>query len=160
MLYRLGLTFGLVLTCLAATTTVTLAESATVEIQFSGTIPERTSVSIPTNQVAESLSSSSLKTLEASQPSNNITNLRFNSTRSTDVIVSPPQFVSGSHPEPQGTTHSSLLKVGTDTNNLGRTSATMPPGETDLQLQTLIKAPQDFPPGTYNYTTTLTTIIP
>ncbi|BAZ37202.1 hypothetical protein NIES4101_31230 [Calothrix sp. NIES-4101] len=164
MLYRLGLTSGLVLTCLAATATVTLAESATVEIQFSGTIPERTSVSIPTNQTAESLPSSSLKTLESSQPSNNITNLRFNSTRSTDIIVSPPQFVSGSHPEPKGTTHSSLLKVGTDTNNqtnnIDSNNVTISAGETDLQLQTLIKAPQDFPPGTYNYTTTLTTIIP
>jgi hypothetical protein len=188
MLYRLAIASGLMLTCLAATTTTALAESATVEIQFSGTVLERTSVSIPTNQTGESISSSSLKaitsssgaasptlsypagTLKAnanaplsfpnpsSKPGHNITNLRFNSTRSSNIIVSPPQFVSGSHPEPQGTTHSSLLKLATDTNTINSTNATIPPGETDLQLQTLIKAPQNFPSGTYNYTTTLTIV--
>ncbi|PAX52559.1 hypothetical protein [Brunnivagina elsteri] len=154
MRYRLALTSALVLTCVAATTTATLAESTTVEVQFSGTVPERTSISIP-NQPGESLSGSSFKAIKSSQPGNNITNLRFNSTRSSDIIVSPPQFVSGSHPEPQGTTRSSLLKLGRDTKS---TNATIPPGETDLQLQTLIKAPQNFPPGTYNYTTTLTIV--
>jgi hypothetical protein len=177
MLYRLALTSALVLTCVAVTTTATLAESASVEIQFSGTVPERTSISIPTNPAEEGLSTSSLKaitslsypagTLKAnanaptsftnpsSKPGHNITNLRFNSTRSSNIIVSPPQFVSGSHPEPQGTTHSSLLKLGGGTKS---TNATIPPGETDLQLQTLIKAPQNFPSGTYNYTTTLTIV--
>ncbi|NJL61546.1 MAG: hypothetical protein HC903_06610 [Methylacidiphilales bacterium] len=157
MLYRLALTSALVLTYVAATTTETLAESTSVEVQFSGTVPERTSISIPTNQPGESLSSSSFKAIKSSQPGNNITNLRFNSTRSTDIIISPPQFVSGSHPEPKGTTHSSLLKLGAGT-NIDSTNATIPPGETDLQLQTLIKAPQNFPPGTYNYTTTLTIV--
>jgi hypothetical protein len=165
MLYRLALTSALVLTCVAATTTATLAESTTVEIQFSGTVPERTSISIPTNPAREGLSSSSLKAIAphsftnpSSKPGHNITNLRFNSTRSSNIIVSPPQFVSGSHPEPQGTTHSSLLKLATDTNHIDSTNATIPPGETDLQLQTLVKAPQNFPPGTYNYTTTLTIV--
>ncbi len=157
MLYRLALASALVLTCVAATTTDAIAESASVEIQFSGTVPERTSISIPTNPTGEGLSSSSLKAI-SSKPGHNITNLRFNSTRSNNIIVSPPQFVSGSHPEPKGTNHSSSLKFATDTSNIDSTNTTIPAGETNLQLQTLIKAPQNFPPGTYNYTTTLTII--
>ncbi len=158
MLYRLAITSGLVLTYLAASTTATLAESTTVEVQFSGTVSERTSVSIPTNQVRELLPNSSFKAIKSSQSGNNITNLRFNSSRNTNITISSPQFVSGSHPEPKGTTHSSLLKLATDTHSIDIPNGTIPAGESDLQLQTLIKAPQGFPPGTYNYTTTLTIV--
>jgi hypothetical protein len=152
MFCRFTITSSLILTNILIVAPGAWAEST--EIQFSGVVPERTSVSIsPTPGVPASLKIA--KPLAGER----FTTLHFNSTQSASVVVSDPEFVSGSHPEPKGTTRSSILKLSSDSNSsLDRTFVTIPAGEIDLQLQTLIKTPKNLAPGIYNYKTTLTIV--
>jgi hypothetical protein len=134
------------------------AESTEVEIHFSGVVPERTSVQISPTPASELLSS--VKIIKSS-PGQRSTTLHFNSTQPTNIVVSPPEFVSGSHPEPRGTIHTSFLKFDTERDfpqEGSRNFTTIPAGKVDLQLQTLVKTPQDSPPGIYNYKATLTIV--
>jgi hypothetical protein len=154
MFCRFTITSGLILTNILIAAPSAWAESTEVQIQFSGVVPERTSVSIsPTPGVPASLKIA--KPLAGEK----FTTLHFNSTQSASVAVSDPEFVSGSHPEPQGTTRTSLLKLSSDSNSsVDRTFVTIPAGQVDLQLQTLIKTPKNLAPGIYNYKTTLTIV--
>lgn len=158
MLQRFAITSGLILTNILIVTPATWAESTEIQIHFSGVVPERTSVQITPTNNSELLSS--LKTIKSSQ-GQRFTTLHFNSTQPSNIMVSPPEFVSGSHPEPQGTIRRSTLKFDTD-NDFPQEGlqnfTTIPAGKVDLQLQTLVKTPQDLPPGIYNYKATLTIV--
>ncbi|AFZ00908.1 hypothetical protein [Calothrix sp. PCC 6303] len=156
MLQRFAITSGLILTNILIVTPATWAESTEVQIHFSGVVPERTSVRISPTPNSELLSS--LKIIKSPQGQRSTT-LHFDSTQPSNIIVSPPEFVSGSHPEPRGTVHTSLLKFEQDSSDTsGKNFTTIPAGKVDLQLQTLVKAPQDLPPGIYNYRATLTIV--
>jgi hypothetical protein len=155
MFNRLVLIFGSVL---ASTTFLApFAFAQSVEIQMVGVVQEQATVSIP--NVTEMKVSRDLTKKDKIFQAIDSRNLSFNSNRPVAVIISTPKLVSGSTLDSKETVRKAVLKRGTgNTSIINEKTATLDTGVANLQLETIVQRPQDFPPGNYNYAITVTVV--
>jgi hypothetical protein len=156
MLYRLALTFGLILASTLAIEQAVLAQS--VDVPFNGTVPVQASFSTPTSGSAEPTISTSSGGIPTQFESQTPATLNVQTSTPTTITVSPPRLISGPTPDPTGTTYVGFLKFGSTSvsSNVGGGSAALPEGNNNLEVGMLVERPQTFTPGTYTYVVTLT----
>ncbi|MBE8965497.1 hypothetical protein IQ277_04300 [Nostocales cyanobacterium LEGE 12452] len=161
MLYRLALTSSLVLASALslqafALDRAVLAQSA--DVPFSGTVPAEATFISPASGTAEPTISSNSGGIARNLESQTPATIGVQSSTSATVTVSPPRLVSGPSPDPSGTTHIGFLKFGSTNvrSDVGGGSATLPPGNTNLEVNLLVERPVGFTPGIYTYVVTLT----
>lgn len=156
MLYRLITIVSLTVANAIALSQIALAE--TVDITFSGTVPERTSISIPTIKVEPTNFSALAK---SNNQYNSTTSYKINIQTSTSshINISQPRLVSGSTPEPVGTKHTATLKFGSTviSSDVDYGNATLSAGESNLEIDVSIRS-KTLAPGTYNYVVMLTSL--
>ncbi|MDM9381423.1 hypothetical protein QUB80_11995 [Chlorogloeopsis sp. ULAP01] len=156
MLYHLTLTSSLILASTLAVDRSVLAQS--VDVPFSGTVPVQATFSTPipgsTEPTIPTNSSGAPTKLESHTPAT----ISVQTSTPATIIVSPPRFVSGTTPDPVGTTYVGFLKFGSTSvsSNVGGGSTTLPEGSTNLEVAMLVERPDGFTPGTYTYVVTLT----
>jgi hypothetical protein len=161
MLYRLALTSSLVLASAFslqafALDQAVLAQSA--DVPFSGTVPVEATFTPPASGTAEPTSSSGSGGTPTKLESQTPATIGVQSSTSASVSVSPPRLVSGPSADPSGTTHIGFLKFGSTNvrSDVGGGSATLPAGNTNLEVNLLVERPVAFTPGIYTYVVTLT----
>jgi hypothetical protein len=147
MSHRLALTSGFVLTTVMANPSSALA--ASVDIQFSGTVPEEASVSTVVNISEETVSSSYTKTHKTG---NSSIPLKFSveSNIPTSVTVS---YSNSSQIESEDFSKYSSKKVLT---NFADEDANLPAGTNNIQLDLLLQRLDGFSPAVNNNDVTLT----
>lgn len=139
MLYRQALTSSLILASALAVDQAVLAQN--VDVPFSGTVPVQASFSTPTSGTAEPIistgSAGSPTKLESQTPAS----LNVQTSTPATITVSPPRLISGSSPDPPGTTYVGFLSFGSTSvsSNVGGGSASLPAGSTDLQVGLLVE---------------------
>jgi hypothetical protein len=156
MFHRIALISGLVLATTMLVDKAALAQTA--DVPFSGTVPYQATFSSVTPGTAEPTISSGSRTVGNVFESVSAATIAVQSSKPTTIAISPPRFVSGTSPDPVGTKHVAFLKFGSTTasSEVGGGIATLPVGNTDLQVNMLVQRPEDFPPGNYTYAVTLT----
>jgi hypothetical protein len=76
---------------------------------------------------------------------------------SAAVWVSPPTFVAGPNPDPDGTLSSATIHFnGITLNNSSQAATSLPIGSTDAEVYMRVERPTQFPAGTYRYRVVLT----
>lgn len=155
MFRSLVVTSSLMLVSAIAVSPAALAQS--VDVPFSGTVPVQATFSTATAGTAETTVSSgsgaSTNTFESLTPAT----LSVQSTTPATITVSPPRFVSGATPDPAGTIGIGFLKFGSTNvrSDVGSGTATLPAGETQLEINLSVKRPGVFMPGNYTYVVTV-----
>lgn len=143
MLYRFAIASGLLLTSLFNIVPAALAEVKFSSVQ-SGTIEP---------------SGGDLKVLESVVPGS--INVNVPPDTSAQIQVLSPNLVSGASKDPGGTKRVGTLKF--DSNNLSsdgsNNKATLPAGDTTLEVGLRVVRPVSFTPGTYNYAVNLSITI-
>jgi hypothetical protein len=156
MFYRLVLSFGLLLASITALEQTTLAQN--VDVPFSGIVSGEIGLTSVKAGTTETKVSSSFSGIAQQFDSLTSAIVNVNSTVPATVTISPPQFVSGASPDPDGTTRVAYLKFDSTNirSDVGGGSGLLPPGNTSLELDMLVKRPVAFTPGTYTYSVNLT----
>jgi hypothetical protein len=79
------------------------------------------------------------------------------SSTPANITISPPSFVSGPTPDPPGTMRVGLLRFGSTNvrSDVGSGTASLPAGETQLEINLSVERPVAFMAGTYTYAVTL-----
>ncbi len=143
MLYRFAIASGLLLTSFTNNITTALAE-----VKFSNINPG----------IIEA-SGGDLKVLESVVPAN--INVNVSSDTAAQITVLPPNLVSAPSEDPAGTKRIGFLNFGS--NNLSsdgnNTTASLSPGDTNLEVGLRVERPVTFTPGTYNYAVNLSVTI-
>ena len=145
MLYRLAIASGLFLASLT-----NIVPTALAEIKFSNITSGTIEPSAGNDKVLESV---------------NPGNINVNVPRDTtaQITVLSPSLVSAPSEDPSGTQKIGFLEFGenklsSDGNNH---TATLPSGDTNLEVGLRVERPVSFTPGTYNYAVNLSvTIVP
>lgn len=133
-----------------------LAQNA--DIQFNGAVPFQVTFDGTSPGSAEPTftvgSNTTTNRYESVTPA--IVNVQ--SSTSATITVSPPRFISGSTPDPAGTKHTAFVRFGYTNfrSDVGGGSATLPPGNTSLEISMLVERPETYTPGSYVYAVTLT----
>ncbi|MEH2205268.1 MAG: hypothetical protein V7K53_14505 [Nostoc sp.] len=161
MLYRLALTSSLVLASALSLQAFALDRSVlaqNADVPFSGTVPAEATFVSPAPGTAEPNISSTSSVIATNLESQTPATIGVQSSTSATVSVSPPRLVSGPSPDPSGTTHIGFLKFGSTNvrSDVGGGSATLPAGNTNLEVNLLVERPVAFTPGIYTYVVTLT----
>ncbi|MBW4510858.1 MAG: hypothetical protein KME64_30735 [Scytonematopsis contorta HA4267-MV1] len=162
MFNRLLLIFGSVLASGVISAQSALAQSA--EIEFSGVVPEQTSIIIPNvNNTSTITSANSAKKVKTSWMIDS-RSLTFNSSRPVSVMISTPQLVSGGDrhmvSDSKRTVNKTLLNSSSGDASIviGSQAVTLDAGISNFQLETSVQSPQNFLPGSYNYAVTVTVV--
>lgn len=135
-----------------------LAQS--IDIPFTASVPiEITFDQVVLGTVETTASGGSVQLPNVIESVNPAT-VTLQSNTSATLTVSPPSLISGSTPDPDGTTHVTFVKVGTQqvTADTGDVTVSLPVGISDLEVDMRVERPVPFPAGTYNYAVTLTVI--
>jgi hypothetical protein len=155
MLYRL-----LSISSVILASSITLQQAVfaqTVDITFTGTILPQSAIGTP-SIVPTNFSVSA----KSNNQYNSTTSYKINiqTSKSSQINISPPQLVSGPTPESVGTKSTVSLKLGSNviSSDVGYANAILPAGETNLQVDISVKRPKTFTPGTYNYVVMLTSL--
>ncbi|MBD2560850.1 MULTISPECIES: hypothetical protein [Nostoc] len=161
MLYRLALTSSLVLASALSVQAFALDQAVlaqNADVPFSGTVPVEASFSSPASGTAEPTIASDSGGIPTKFESESPATIGVQSSTSATISVSPPRLVSGPSADPSGTTHIGFLKFGSTNvrSDVGSGSATLPAGNTNLEVGLLVERPVAFTPGIYTYVVTLT----
>ncbi|MHC0063209.1 hypothetical protein ACWATR_09805 [Nostoc sp. UIC 10890] len=161
MLYRLALTSSLVLASVLSVQAFVLDQAVlaqSADVPFSGTVPAEASFSSPAPGTAEATISGNSGGISTKLESQTPATIGVQNSTSATVTVSPPRLVSGPSADPSGTTHIGFLKFGSTNvrSDVGGGSATLPAGNTNLEVNLLVERPVGFTPGIYTYVVTLT----
>ncbi|MEQ8382179.1 MAG: hypothetical protein RH949_07390 [Coleofasciculus sp. A1-SPW-01] len=135
-----------------------LAQS--VDIPFTASVPiEVTFDQVVLGTVETTASGGSVQLPNVIESVNPAT-VTLQSNTSATLTVSPPSFISGSTPDPDGTTYITFVSFGTQqvTADTGDVTVNLPVGISDLEVDMRVERPVPFPAGTYNYAVTLTVI--
>ncbi|MEL6165969.1 MAG: hypothetical protein AAFR37_20220 [Cyanobacteria bacterium J06628_3] len=145
MLYRFAIASGLLLTSFT-----NFIPTAFAEVKFSNVQPGTIEPSGRDYKILESVNPG---TIEVSVPPDT----------TAQISVLSPSFENGASPDPSGTQKIGFLEFGgnqlrSDGNN---NTATLPTGDTNLEVGLRVERPVSFTPGTYNYLVNLSvTIVP
>lgn len=155
MFRRLVVTSSLMLGSLIALGPAALAQS--VDVPFSGTVPVQATFSTGSAGTAETMVSGSPGTITNIFESSTPATLAVQSSTPATITVSPPRFVSGPTPDPAGTIGIGFLKFGSTNvrSDVGSGTASLPTGETQLEVNLHVERPGVFMPGNYTYVVTL-----
>ncbi|MFW9259022.1 hypothetical protein [Nostoc sp. CALU 546] len=161
MLYRLALTSSLVLASVLSVQAFVLDQAVlaqSADVPFSGTVPAEASFSSSVPGTAEATISGNSSGISTKLESQTPATIGVQNSTSATVTVSPPRLVSGPSADPSGTTHIGFLKFGSTNvrSDVGGGSATLPAGNTNLEVNLLVERPVAFTPGIYSYVVTLT----
>ncbi|MBG1265284.1 hypothetical protein [Nostoc sp. WHI] len=161
MFYRLALTSSLLLASLSSVQAFALDQAAlaqSVDVPFSGTVPVEATFSSPAPSTAEPTISRGSGGIPTKFESQTPASMGVQSNTSATISVSPPRFVSGPSADPSGTTYIGFLKFGSTNlrSDVNGGSATLPAGNTNLEVDLLVERPVAFTPGIYTYVVTLT----
>lgn len=156
MFYKRALSFGLILASFAAFDRAALAQ--TTDVPFSGTVSGQAGFDSLNPGTTETKVSSSFNGIAQQFESLSSATVGVNSSVPAKITISSPQLVSGPTPDPAGTTQIAYLKYGSTrvSSDVSGGTGTLPPGNTDLQVDMLIKRPVAFVPGNYTYSVKLT----
>ncbi|GJD21100.1 hypothetical protein RIVM261_060560 [Rivularia sp. IAM M-261] len=156
MFHRLALSFGLILVSFIALEQSILAQN--VDVPFSGIVSGQAGFDSLKPGTTETTVSSSFSGIAQQFDSITSATVGINSSVPATITISPPQFVSGPSPDPSGTTRVAYLKFGSTQviSNVGGGSGKLPAGNTNLQVDMLVKRPVAFTPGNYTYSVKLT----
>jgi len=135
-----------------------LAQS--VDIPFTASVPiEVTFDQVVLGTVETTASGGSVQLPNVIESVNPAT-VTLQSNTSATLTVSPPSFISGSTPDPDGTTYITFVSFGTQqvTADTADVTVSLPVGISDLEVDMRVERPVPFPAGTYNYAVTLTVI--
>jgi hypothetical protein len=133
-----------------------LAQSA--DIPFNGTVPFQANFNGTSPGIAEPTftvdSNTNTNRYESVTPA--IVNVQ--SSTSATITVTSPRLVSGATPDPAGTSRVAFVRFGSTSfrSDVSGGSATLPPGNTSLEVSMLVERPVAFTPGSYVYAVTLT----
>ena len=143
MVYRFAAASGLLFTAL-----INFVPTALAEVKFSSINPG----TVETSGV-------NLRVMESVVPGNVTVNVSPGTTAQIKVLS--PSLVSAPSEDPNGTKKIGFLKFGS--NNLrsdgNNNTATLPAGDTNLELGLRVERPISFTPGTYNYSVNLSVTI-
>ncbi len=143
MLYRLAIASGLLLTSF-----INFVPTALAEVKFSNLQPGTIETS-----------GGDLKVLESVVPAN--INVNVPPDTAAQITVLSPNLVSGASQDPSGTNKIGFLEFGS--NNLrsegNNATASLPTGDTNLEVGLRVERPVSFTPGTYNYAVNLSVTI-
>lgn len=142
MLYRFAIASGLLLTSFT-----NFIPNALAQVKFSNL----------SSGVVEAREAD-LKVLESVVPAN--INVNVPPDTAAQITVLPPSFASGPSNDPSGTKKVGFLEF--DSSNLssdGNNTATLPAGDTNLEVGLRVERPVSFRPGTYNYSVNLSVTI-
>lgn len=135
-----------------------LAQS--IDIPFTASVPiEVTFDQVVLGTVETTASGGSVQLPNVIESVNPAT-VTLQSNTSATLTVSPPSFISGSTPDPDGTTYITFVSFGTQqvTADTADVTVSLPVGISDLEVDMRVERPVPFPAGTYNYAVTLTVI--
>lgn len=143
MLYRFAIASGLLLASFTS-----FIPSALAEVKFSILSPG----------VVEA-TGTEMKVLESVVPAN--LNVNVPSGTTAEITVLSPSFASGASPDPGGTQKKGLLEFGGNKlrSDEANNKATLPTGDTNLEVGLLVERPVSFTPGIYNYVVNLSVTI-
>ncbi|HYX15456.1 MAG TPA: hypothetical protein VE944_14025 [Nostoc sp.] len=143
MHYRLALTSGLILASFVSITPVALAE-VTFNNLTSGVLE-------PVGGDDKVLESVNPTTLAVSIPYNTVAN----------ITVLPLSLVFGASNDPNGTKRLAIVNFGSTSlrSDVSNNTATLAPGETNLEVRLRVERPVAFIAGTYNYAVNLNVTI-
>lgn len=135
-----------------------LAQS--VDIPFTASVPIEVTFDQVVLGTVETTASGGSAQLPNVIESVNPATVTLQSNTSATLTVSPPSFISGSTPDPDGTTYITFVSFGTQqvTADTGDVTVSLPVGISDLDVDMRVERPVPFPAGTYNYAVTLTVI--
>ena len=146
MLYRLAVASGLLLTSFINVINITPA--ALAEVKFSNLNPG----TIETRE-------GDLRVLESIVPATVDVNVP-NGTNAQITVLSP-NLVSAPSEDPSGTKRIGFLRFGSNdlSSDGSNATASLPAGDTNLEVGLQVERPVTFTPGTYNYAVNLSVTI-
>ena len=146
MLYRLAVASGLLLTSFI--NVINITPTALAEVTFSNLNPGTIETTGGDLKVLESIVPA---TLDVNVP--NGTNAQ--------ITILPPNLLSSPSEDPSGTKRIGFLKFGSSdlSSDGSNATATLPPGDTNLEVGLRVERPVTFTPGTYNYGVNLSVTI-
>lgn len=135
-----------------------LAQS--VDIPFTASVPIEVTFDQVVLGTVETTASGGSAQLPNVIESVNPATVNLNSNTPATLTISPPRLISGSTPDPDGTTYVTFVSVGTQqvTADTVDVTVNLPVGISDLEVDMRVERPVPFPAGTYNYAVTLTVI--
>ncbi|MEM1394371.1 MAG: hypothetical protein AAGG00_13960 [Cyanobacteria bacterium P01_H01_bin.150] len=142
MLYRFAIASGLLFTSFT-----NFIPTALAQVKFSNLSPG----------IIEA-KGADLRILESVVPAN--INVNVPSDTTAQITVLSPSFAFGPSKDPSGTNKIGFLKFGS--NNLssdGNNTASLLPGDTNLEVGLRVERPVSFTPGTYNYSVNISVTI-
>lgn len=145
MLYRFAIASGFLLASLT-----NFIPTALAEVKFSNINPGTIETSGGNFKVLESVVPG---TIDVNVPPNT----------AAQITVLSPSFASGASKDPGGTQRIGFLEFGSNklSSDGNNNTATLPAGDTNLEVGLRIERPVSFTPGTYNYAVNLSvTIVP
>lgn len=133
-----------------------LAQSA--DIPFNGTVPFQANFNGTSPGIAEPTFTVGSDTNTNRYQSVTPAIVNVQSSTSATITVTPPRLVSGPSPDPAGTSRTAFVRFGSTSfrSDVSGGSATLPPGNTSLEVSMLVERPVAFTPGSYVYAVTLT----
>ncbi len=143
MFHRLALTSGLIVINFVVSNAVAVAE-----VTFS-------------NLTSGNLQAvgGNMKVLESATPATLTVSVPLD--RVAKITVLPPSLLSGASADPNGTTRVGFVNFNSTSlrSDEGNASASLPPGQTNLEFRLGVERPVAFTAGTYNYALNLNVTI-